>query len=304
MSHRNAGDLVRELEVGDHVQARKIAEIIQRVRPHVILINEFDYDQEGRAAQLFLTNYLSVSQNGQEPLVYSYHYFAPVNSGVPSSLDLNKDGKTGGPADAYGYGRFPGQYGMVVYSVFPINSSSVRTFQNFHWHDMPAAELPMNPDGDTPYYDETDMQTFRLSSKSHWDVPIRVNNQTIHLLACHPTPPVFDGTEDRNGCRNHDEIRFWADYIEPERNDYIYDDKGQRGGLPAGTHFVIAGDLNADPHDGASRNKAILQLLDHPLINAAALPRSRANHSMTPSSYHAPFSTLATSTSWDSPAVR
>ena len=52
-----------------------------------------------------------------------------------------------------------------------------------------------------------------LSSKSHWDVPVRIGNVTLHLLASHPTPPAFDGAEDRNGRRNHDEIRFWSDYL-------------------------------------------------------------------------------------------
>ena len=41
--------------------------------------------------------------------------------------------------------------------------------------------------------------------------------QTVHVLASHPTPPTFDGAEDRNGRRNHDEIRFWADYVSPGR---------------------------------------------------------------------------------------
>ena len=171
MSRQNVGDLVRELESRKHVQARKIAEIIQRVRPHVILINEFDYDQEGRAAQLFLSNYLSVGQNGQNPLEYPYRYLGPVNTGLPSSLDLNKDGKTGSPSDAFGYGQFLGQYGMLVYSVFPINSNEVRTFQRFLWRDMPNAELPVDPDAKAPFYDNSDMKAFRLSSKSHWDVP-------------------------------------------------------------------------------------------------------------------------------------
>ena len=103
--------------------------------------------------------------------------------------------------------------------------------------------------------------------------PNRVNRKTIHLLASHPTPPIFDHAEDRNGCRNHDEIRFWADYVKPDRSRYIYDDNRKRGGLPAGAHFVIAGDLNADPDDGASRNGAISQLLDNASI-ADVFPRS------------------------------
>ena len=70
----------------------------------------------------------------------------------------------------------------------------------------------------------------RLSSKSHWDVPVTVGAHTVHVLASHPTPPTFDGPEDRNGRRNHDEIRFWADYISSLRSGYIVDDAGRRGG--------------------------------------------------------------------------
>ena len=46
--------------------------------------------------------------------------------------------------------------------------------------------------------------------------------ETVHFLVSHPTPPVFDGPEDRNGPRNYDEIRFWADYS-PRTGGYIYD---------------------------------------------------------------------------------
>ena len=114
---------------------------------------------------------------------------------------------------------------------------------------------------------------FRLSSKSHWDVPIAIGQKTVHFLVSHPTPPVFDGPEDRNGTRNHDEIRFWADYITPgARAGYIYDDAGERGGLEPGSLFVIAGDQNADPLDGDCVAGAIQQLLDHPLVNTENPP--------------------------------
>jgi hypothetical protein len=90
------------------------------------------------------------------------------------------------------------------------------------------------------------------------------------LLVSHPTPPGFDGPEDRNGRRNHDEIRLWADYIDPARSAYLYDDRGQRGGLAPGASFVIAGDLNADPLDGGSIRGAIDQLLEHPRVHREA----------------------------------
>ena len=96
----------------------------------------------------------------------------------------------------------------------------------------------------------------------------------MHLLASHPTPPVFDGPEDRNGTRNFDEIRFWADYVAPSLGGYIYDDDGAYGGLRPGAKFVIAGDLNADPFDGDGIPGAAQQLLDHPRINATVTPAS------------------------------
>ena len=76
------------------------------------------------------------------------------------------------------------------------------------------------------FYDPEELDVFRLSSKNHVDVPVKIDNGTVHFLVSHPTPPVFDGPEDRNGTRNHDEIRFWADYVDPARSGYIYDDDG------------------------------------------------------------------------------
>ncbi len=79
----------------------------------------------------------------------------------------------------------------------------------------------------------------RLSSKSHWDIPININGKEIHILASHPTPPVFDGPENRNGNRNHDEIRFWRDYIDNTQANYIYDDGGKKGGLSPTNHLLF-----------------------------------------------------------------
>ena len=95
---------------------------------------------------------------------------------------------------------------------------------------MPGNLIP------TPFYSPDEVEILRLSSKSHWDVPIRIGKKTVHFLVSHPTPPVFDGPEDRNGRRNNDEIRFWADYITPGTSSgYIYDDEGVRGGLKPGS---------------------------------------------------------------------
>ncbi len=272
------GELVRDLETGTNEQAQKIAEVIQRVRPDVMLCNEFDYDAGGQAVKLFLEKYLAVGQDGCEPIVYfQYHFSAPVNTGRPSGRDLSKNGRLGDPADAIGYGTHEGQYGMLILSRFPINSQEVRSFQKFLWRDMPNALLPTNPQSGQPYYDDDDLKVLRLSSKSFWDVPVFLGGPRglpLHLLVSHPTPPVFDGREDRNGHRNHDEIRLLADYISPDRADYLVDDAAGRGGLDPQEKFVILGDLNCDPVDGEGLPGTMQQLLDNPRVNSDFTPTS------------------------------
>jgi hypothetical protein len=286
--NRNFPDqLMSDMASGTDTQAQAVAEIIQRTRPDVLLVNEFDFDAGGVSMQGFQDNYLSVPQNfsGQgptQPIVYPFRYSAPSNTGIHSGFDLDRSGTVvdnPGPfrfdhaGDAFGFGTFEGQFGMAVYSMYPIDVATIRTFQLFVWADMPGANLPVDPGTGMSFYTDEELEVFRLSSKSHWDLPIQIGNKVVHFLVSHPTPPVFDGPEDRNGTRNNDEIRFWADYVIPSRSGYIYDDNGMYGGL-TGELFVIAGDQNADPFDGDSFPGAAQQLLDHPLINTKATPAS------------------------------
>ena len=265
LNRDKAGQLANDLKTGDNEQARKVAEIIQRVKPDVLLLNEFDFDSSGDSLIIFSELYLQKSQNKQTPIEYAHSFSAPVNTGVDSGFDLNQDGKSGTPDDAFGFGRHPGQYGMAVFSKLPIDREQTRTFQKFLWADMPGGFWPVDPKTNGPYYNDEIKKVFRLSSKSHLDIPITVNDRTVHFLVCHPTPPVFDGPEDRNGARNHDEIRLWSDYVGGKAN-YLYDDNGRKGGLASTDLFVIAGDLNADPNDGDCRDQPSLLLLNHPRL--------------------------------------
>jgi hypothetical protein len=272
-----AGQLVSDLSTPDNAQAADIAETIQRVNPDVLLINEFDFVEGGVAAELFRENYLEVPHNGAAAVEYPYYFVAPSNTGIPSGFDLNNNGVVSGGDDAFGFGLYEGQYGLVVFSKYPIQYDDVRTFQNFLWKDMPGAMLPDDPAvaGPADWYSPEELDVFRLSSKSHWDVPISVGGKTVHFLVSHPTPPVFDTAEDRNGTRNHDEIRFWADYVTGgAAASYVYDDEGGTGGLARGTRFVIAGDQNSDPLDGDSIPGSIQQLLENDRVNATVTPSS------------------------------
>jgi endonuclease/exonuclease/phosphatase family metal-dependent hydrolase len=259
--------LIKDLSGDENEQARHVAEIIQRVRPDVLALQEFDYDAEGHALQYFQDNYLGVSQHGADTIVFPYRYVVPSNTGVLSGLDMNENDATSDPEDAFGFGRHPGQYAFALLSKYPIVTDSIRSFQHFLWKDMPGALLPVDSGGDA-YYSEEVLNIFRLSSKNHIDIPVNIQSQSVHVIIAHPTPPVFDGPEDRNGTRNYDEIRLIADYISGgEKSEYLYDDQGRRGGLPPNASFVIMGDMNADPVDGDSYPNAIQQLLHHLRVN-------------------------------------
>lgn len=293
-----------DLKNPDQPRVKTIVETIQRMRPNIIFINEIAYDEPGSPG------YVEGEErglNGQRladlvskpgvlavrPIRYRA-FMARSNTGIHSGFDLNRDGvlveqvpavasaKADGSAgeqtkegrdygnDCWGFGTFPGQYGMalLVDERLEILTDQIRTFRLLPWEYMPNALLPTVPlaaDADpdeapAPWYEGEAGQRFRLSSKSHWDVPVKLpNGAVVHMLCSHPTPPAFDGPEGRNKKRNHDEIRFWADYLAGAA--YIVDDKGKAGGLERGANFVIVGDMNADPDEGSAVHDPIGLLL-------------------------------------------
>lgn len=255
---------------GRDAQARAAAAIVRRIRPDVLVLNEIDLDtadpgDPARNARRFAEHYLD---GGRDGLSYPFAFAAPSNTGILSGIDLNGDGRVATAADrgtrehgedAFGFGTYPGQYAMAVLSRFPIDSAGVRTFQRFPWRDLPGHHLPSG------FYAPEAERALRLSSKSHWDLPVAIGSDTLQLWVSHPTPPGFDGPEDRNGRRNFDEIRFWRLYLEGEAR--LVDDAGRRGGRAPGRPFVIAGDLNARPGDTAVVYDGVAaadQLLRHP----------------------------------------
>ncbi len=276
------GLLWRDIVDGDP-QVTAIARIIAHTSPDILLLNEFDYDAE----LLALSAFADLLRAGDGP-DYPYLFALPVNSGVPSGVDLDGDGRTNRYSDAFGFGQFSGQNGMAILSRFPIDTTNARSFATLLWRDLPGANLPRNPDL-TSFLGEEALAVFRLSSKSHWDVPVLIGETRLRLLASHPTPPVFDGPEDLNGWRNHDEIAFWSRYLDGMA---FTDDQGRRAPGPE-TGFVLLGTLNADSEDGDGRPEAIRALLAHPALTdprptgaggmaAAADPRLNAGHGGDP----------------------
>jgi len=294
----------------DDPRLRRAAARIQHLAPDVLLVNEMTYDQpgdpgyrtgapEGFNAHRFAENYLSAPQADSLDGISYRPVMLPVNTGLPSGFDLNNDGQVvstvpeipgspddGGVApqtdagraygnDAWGFGTFPGQYGMALFvrEDWTVLRDSIRTFRQLRWHAIPNASVPIDTTTFEPWYSPDEWAEMRLSSKSHWEVPVQLpSGAVLHVLASHPTPPGFDGVARRNNHRNHDEIQLWVDYL--NRAPYIEDDSGRVGGLHEGASFVVMGDLNADPDDGSVFRDAIRHLIGHGRVNGAAVPEA------------------------------
>jgi hypothetical protein len=228
-------------------------------------------------------------------------YPTPTPAGLDGTPGEATDAGRAYGNDCWGFGTFPGQYGMalLVDERLEIVASQVRTFRLLPWDYMPNNLMPVAEDegraavedgpegpgapddddlpgepGPEAWYSPEERAVVRLSSKSHWDVPVRLPGGTVlHVLCSHPTPPAFDGPEQRNVRRNHDEVRFWADYVEDA--SYIVDDLGRAGGLSTRERFVILGDLNCDPQDDRPPGNPVRDVvLPSPRVNAAFVPES------------------------------
>ena len=208
--------------------------IVRAVAPDVLVLAGVDWDLEGHV----------LTQLGDAIGGYPHRFAARPNRGVLGDRDLNRDRRFGTPDDAQGYAEFPGQDGLAVLSKYPLETGELRDFTALRWSELPDALPPSDTDAEQ-----------RLSTTAHWDVPVILpDDGRLHLLVWHATPPVFDGPEDRNGRRNHDETAFWLRYLD-----------GSFGTPPR--DFVMLGAANMDPRDSEGRPEALIALLRHPLVH-------------------------------------
>ena len=210
-----------------------MVEVVRETSPDILVLAGLDWDLEGHALAA-----LADAIGG-----FEHSFTSRPNRGIQSGKDLNGDGRLRTPDDAFGWGAFSGQKGMAVLSRLPLAKNALRDFTELAWLALPDALAPEGTD-----------DIARLSSTVHWDLPVALpSGDLLHLLIWHATPPVFDGPEDRNGRRNHDETAFWLHYLE-----------GAFGDAP--DRFVLMGAANLNPADGDGRPEALGQLLRHPLV--------------------------------------
>ncbi len=249
------GLLLRDILKGEDRDIAAAVAAIADAAPDILLLTGFDWDDGGAALGAFADR---LSAAG---MPFPHSFAARPNAGLPSGADLDGDGRLGGPRDAQGYGRFAGQGGMALLSKLPLARSDARDFTDLKWTELPGAMLPETEAG--PFPSKQALAVQRLSSVGHWDMPVILRDgSALHVLGFAAGPPVFDGPEDRNGKRNHDEIALWSRYL-----------AGGLGLDAPEAPVVVLGRANLDPHDGEGLRRAIAQLAAHPRLQDPA-PRS------------------------------
>ena len=250
LSRKGPGLMLRDIAGSRDKQAAAVVSVIASARPDILALQGVDWDHEGRALDALSARLAAAGWD------MPYSFAAQPNSGRASTLDLDGDGRMGGPGDAQGYGNFTGQGGIAVLSRHPIARDEIQDFTAFLWRDLPGATLPAV--AGRPFPSSEAQAAQRLSSTGHWLVPIDTGQGRITLLTYQAGPPVFDGPEDRNGLRNRDETRFWQLFLD-----------GAIGEMPAHP-FVLAGGANLDPQDGEGHHGAIETLLTDPRLQDPA----------------------------------
>nr|WP_246133107.1 endonuclease/exonuclease/phosphatase family protein [Paracoccus aurantiacus] len=234
LTRKGPGLLLRDIQSGKDNQVLAVAMVIAKVNPDVLLLTGFDWDHDRAALRAFTQ---LMARSGVD---YPYLLAPQTNRGMASGADLDNDGRLAEADDSQGWGSFTGQNGMAILSRIPLGN--VVDYSEGLWRDMPG-----NLIGDALSPEAKTVQ--RLSTSGHWDVEL-LTDPPLHVLAFAATAPVFDGPEDRNGRRNHDEIAFWQTHL-------------------PNAPFVIAGNANLDPVDGDGRHEAIRNLIENKRISDA-----------------------------------
>lgn len=230
---------MRDIRKGEDPQVAAVVALLAEVRPDILLLTDIDHDLTLLTLSA-LRDRIAVA--GPD---YPHLFAPPQNAGRDIGADLDGDGRLQEAEDALGFGFFTGDGSMALLSRYPFGAAE--DFSDRLWRDLPGnlmagAALP-----------EGVAELLPLASVAHWAVPVVLPGGRLTVLAFYATPPVFDGPEDRNGRRNHDEVIFWRHYLD-----------GAYGPVPG--HVALLGNANLDPSDGEGRHGAIETLLLDPRL--------------------------------------
>lgn len=230
--------MLRDIQRGKDAQLIALAEILQSVRPDVLVLTKVDFDAELQTAKAL-----------QSFLNFEYSFALPPNSMTPSALDLDGDGKSG---DRFTWVRYAGEGAMLLLSQHPI-------LPHFHlndllWKDVPEALMPIRADA-TPFPSPAAQEVMPIVGQGLWVVQIGERTEdSFTLVAFQNQTPVFDGPEDMNGLRSSAQLGLLSKVMD-----------GTYGAFPD-QRFALIGNSNLDPNRGQGDREAMRALLRDPRL--------------------------------------
>lgn len=248
LSRNGPGLLLRDILKGKDTQIAAALQVLVALDADIVVLQGVDHDHGGQA----LTALAEALATAGAP--YPHHLSLPSNAGRPTGLDMDGDGRLGEPEDAQSHARFEGQGATALLSRHPILRGDIRDFSQLLWRDLPGAALPAWPDGQ-PFPSPEAQAIQRLATNGLHEIPIALPDGTVlRLLTFHASPPAFEGPEQRNTRRNHDEALFWLRLLDGTVAP------------PPQPPFVLAGNANLEAGTGTGRPGALSALLAHPQL--------------------------------------
>ena len=225
-----------------------MAEIIQRVRPDILLLQEFDYDAAGASLAAFQANYLGTAAGRRRTDSLRVYVLCRVQHRRTFRLrSRSRRAHCRRRRRTRDSVNFPGSTPWCCCRVSRSTRHAVRTFRKFLWRDMPGALLP-----DDPATRCARRLVFaRAARGAAVVVEVALGRagayRPVHLAPAGQSSDaaVFRraGGSQRAAQSRRDPL---VDRLSERARRYLRDDDG-RSAASTGKTFVIMGDQNSDP---------------------------------------------------------
>ena len=194
-------------------QLQAVRNILLRLRPELLSLNEVQYDLPGVPDSSFVTSGENLNKlSAQFGMAGAASVFYPANTGALSEPRPDGTYVVSSPtaeerqlySDPLNFGMFPAQYSTGLLSLKPVGR--VKEYSQILWSQVsPTLDLSQFNDGNGQPLPE-DMLLF---DKNFTHVEIQFQGKPLHVIVFHSVPAFhFGNDKSPNYQRNKDQLRF------------------------------------------------------------------------------------------------